>query len=168
MKQEVVLDTTYILPLLGLEVNLDEKELLQLQSLWAKGHPNFNFYITSISLMEIQYQLNGIYRNTNDISIFKDYSDFLLMLNNSKIISLINPQKNYLASDIFIDIRGTGHKDLMDCWILASAASLGGIFLTEDSTLKKRIKKHGSERIKQVPFWNWKKMSSFFEIEEAK
>ena len=37
-------------------------------------------------------------------------------------------------------IRHSGHPDIMDCWISATAVALNGMLLSEDDELKKKLK----------------------------
>lgn len=154
----IILDTTYVLPLFGIDVNLNEDFINKFEKLWDEGIPDYKLYLTSTSLMEVTYKLNKDYRINGNFEVLQRYAEILPLVNDSKIVSLLHPFTNINASAYFAKIRALGHKDLMDCWILASVPELDGIFLTEDTTLKKKIKKCDEPDLKKIPFWNWDKI----------
>ncbi|MHA2365784.1 MAG: PIN domain-containing protein [Candidatus Hodarchaeales archaeon] len=163
--KKIILDTTYVLPLFGIEVSLGEKFKNQLSLLWRKKSSDFNVYLPSVSLIEVMYKLNREFRKQNDINILKRYPQILPTVTTSHI-SIDHPLLNPLASEIANKIRHAGHRDLMDCWIAASAIHLNGILITEDKELVETIKK--IVEFKTTPIWNWNKFkinqSDYFEI----
>ncbi len=150
----LILDTTYILPLFGIKITeLSDFKKISGQ-LWSNGLKGYNLCLPSICLMEVMFKLNGEYRKNEDVSILNRYSTALPSIVSSKSIELFNPLLNPETNRITVNIRHVGHTDLMDCWIAASAASLKGIFLSEDLELRKIMKV--LPETKDVPFWSWK------------
>ncbi|MHA1257200.1 MAG: PIN domain-containing protein [Promethearchaeota archaeon] len=150
----LILDTTYILPLFGIKIiELSDFKKISGQ-LWSNGLKGYDLYIPSICLMEVMFKLNGEYRKNKDAGILNRYSIALPSIISSKSVQLINPLLNPETNRIATILRHAGHTDLMDCLIAASAASLKGIFLSEDLELSKIMKV--IPETKDVPFWSWK------------
>ena len=50
-------------------------------------------------------------------------------------------------------IRHSGHSDFFNCWIAGSAVALDGVFLSEDTELKRILKK--IPETKNLIVWSW-------------
>ncbi|MHA1520906.1 MAG: PIN domain-containing protein [Promethearchaeota archaeon] len=152
--KKILLDTTFVLPLFGIDVQLPNLPLLR--SIWKEEIPGFMFYLSSISLIEVMYKLNREFRLKRDPKILSRYDLILPTILNSNHVELIHSQTNPFVTSKFLKIRNLGHTDLMDCWILGSAVTINSIFLTEDTTLYKVIESH--PLLKNTTFWNWKRL----------
>jgi len=153
MTISLLLDTTYVLPFFGIEINLDSSFREEIKQLWKKGVKNYNIYLTSASIIESVYKLNREYRNLKDPEILERYPTVLPTIIRSKIVKIIDPFLNPVIAEICMKIRSFGHKDLMDCWIAASAIGLNAIFLTEDEELKNVLKNISEFKMKKIIDW---------------
>ena len=156
----LVIDTTYILPLFGIKiVDLTNYKKI-FKKLWSNGLKGYSLYLPSTCLTEAMFKLIREYRKSKDVNILNRYVIALPSILSSKSIQLFDPLLNPEASRIAITIRHAGHTDLMDCLIAASAASLKGIFLTEDNELNKVLK--GIPENKDFSIWAWKDLIKLF------
>lgn len=103
--------------------------------------------------MEALFKLTGEYRKTKDVDVLNRYAIVIPSILSSSAIQIFNPLLNPEAIRIAINIRYAGHTDFMGCLIAASAASLKGIFLTEDIELSKILKI--IPETKNVSSWSW-------------
>ena len=151
--QKLILDTTYILPLFGINI----KDLARINEgiklIWKGGIREFEVYLPTICLIEVLFKLISEYRKTNDSTILNRYPLAIPTIITSQNVKLFDPHLNSTASQIAIIIRHNGHVDMMDCLIAASASALNGIFLTEDNNLKNKLK--SIPETKLLPIWSW-------------
>ena len=154
--KRMFLDTTFVLPLFGLEINASKNPGFKedFSSLWNHGIDGYKLYLSTVSLIEAAYILNGVFRQSGDIEVFRKYEIALPTINNSPHVELFDSPQDIKSMQYLTQIRALGHKDLMDCWILGSAAALGCIFLSEEKVLKRLVSK--DEQLGKVEFWNWK------------
>ena len=153
MTLSLLLDTTYILPLFGIGINLDGDFREEIKQLWKKGVKNYNIYLSSASIIESVCKLNREYRNSEDPEILNRYHVVLPTIIRSKIVKIIDPFLNPVIAESSMKIREFGHKDLMDCWIAASAIGINAIFLTEDNELKILLKKISELKMNKIMDW---------------
>lgn len=153
MNINLLLDTTYVLPLFGIEINLDDSFREEIKQLWKKGVKNYNIYLSSASIIESVYKLNREYRNSEDPEILNRYHTVLPTIIRSKNVKIFDSFLNPVIAEISMKIRNYGHKDLMDCWIAASAIGMNAFFLTEDKELKSLLRKYSELKIKKIIDW---------------
>ena len=148
----IILDTTYVLPLFGIKMNIFESFKEELKQLWKNGIKDYDVYLPSTCLIESVYKLLNEYRKKKDKSILERYQMILPTILNSPI-KIFHSELNTKASLIASIIRHSGHSDFMDCWIAGAAIALNGIFLTEDKELEKILKK--IPETKSLIIWSW-------------
>lgn len=153
----IILDTTYVLPLFGIKIDITSKFQDEIKVLWKKGITGYNIYLPSTCLIETMFKLLNEYRKKNDVTILQRYQLILPTVLNSPI-NIFNPELNTKASLIASVIRHSGHSDFMDCWIAGTAAALKGILITEDRELKKILKNIPETKLMIV--WSWDKLFS--------
>ncbi len=153
MNINLLLDTTYVLPLFGIEINLDDSFREEIKQLWKKGVKNYNIYLSSASIIESVYKLNREYRNSEDPEILNRYHTVLPTIIRSKNVKIFDSFLNPVIAEISMKIRNYGHKDLMDCWIAASAIGMNAFLLTEDKELKSLLRKYSELKIKKIIDW---------------
>ena len=83
-KKALVLDTTYILPLFGIDVSLDGISPRKMKKIIEGSSNNFLIRLPEICLMEVNYKLNSIYRKTGNEEVLDRYSIALPTILNSK------------------------------------------------------------------------------------
>ncbi|MHA1522745.1 MAG: hypothetical protein ACTSRK_21485 [Promethearchaeota archaeon] len=88
MTINLLLDTTYVLPLFGVDIDLDTDFRKEIKQLWKKGVNNYNIYLSSASIIESVYKLNREYRNSEDPEILNRYHVVLPTIIRSKIVSI--------------------------------------------------------------------------------
>jgi len=121
--KKVLLDTTYILPLLGIEIdipNLREK-IISL----AK---NFKLMLNSLSILEAKWKILKLAKK--EPSILESFSEGLLFLTRGEVFEII-PFYTYEV-DLIATTLYKYHKDYIDCSILASAYINADTFITEE------------------------------------
>ena len=137
--KSLILDTTFILPLFGIKIDLDKDFEDDIKQVWMNNVKGYNVYLPSICLIETMYKLLNEYKKTCDFEILDRYQKILPTIINSQI-NIFNCELNPKASMIASIIRHSGHPDIMDCWISATALALNGELLSEDVDLKKKLK----------------------------
>ena len=158
--KSLILDTTFILPLFGIKVKMDDDFETDLKEVWKNEIKGYTVYLPSICLIETIFKLLNVYKKTNDFSVLDRYQMILPTLLNLPI-NIFNCELNPKASMIASIIRHSGHPDFMDCWIAATAVALNGIFLTEDIELKKILKKIPETKNLVVSSWEDFKTETF-------
>ncbi|QEE15675.1 PIN domain-containing protein [Promethearchaeum syntrophicum] len=153
MTNSLLLDTTYVLPLFGIEINMDNSFREEIKQLWKIGVKNYKIYLSSASIIESVYKLNREYRNSKNPEILDRYHTVLPTIIRSKIVKIIDPFLNPVIAESSMKIRNYGHKDLMDCWIAASAISINALLLTEDKELKNLLRKFSEFKFKKILDW---------------
>ena len=121
--KKVLLDTTYILPLLGIEIdipNLREK-IISL----AK---NFKLMLNSLSILEAKWKILKLAKKES--SVLESFSEGLLFLTKGEVFEII-PFYTYEV-DLIATTLYKYHKDYIDCSILASAYINADTFITEE------------------------------------
>lgn len=148
----IILDTTYVLPLFGIKMDLSQDFQEKIKILWKNGLKGYEIYLPSTCLIETIFKLLNEYKKKEDFSILERYQLILPTVLNSPI-KIFNPELNPKASLIASIIRHSGHLGFMDCWIAGTAAALNGILLTEDYELEKVL--NGIPETKSVIIWSW-------------
>ncbi|MBD3341485.1 MAG: PIN domain-containing protein [Candidatus Lokiarchaeota archaeon] len=154
--KSLIFDTTYIFPLFGIKItDLTNYEVIS-DSIWEKGIKGYELIIPSTCLMEVMYKLLSEYKSGGDISILNRYSIAIPSLLSFNPITLFDPLQNPEASRIASVIRHSGHKDMMDCLIAATAIVFKGILISEDSELKDFLQKIPDSL--PLTCWSWKEL----------
>jgi len=157
----IVLDTTYVLPLFGIKIEISPKFQDEIILLWKKGIKDYDVFLPSTCLIETFFKLLHEYRAKKDFSILERYQLILPTVLNSPI-KIFNSELNPKASLFASIIRHSGHLDFMDCWIAGAAAALQGILLTEDKMLEKVLR--GTPETKSVITWAWNTLETKIKI----
>jgi len=153
----LILDTTFILPLFGIKIKIDDDFESDIKRVWKNEIDGYVVYLPSTCLIETVFKLLNVYKKTNDFNVLDRYQMILPTLLNLPI-KIFNCELNPKASMIASVIRHYGHPDFMDCWIAATAAVLNGIFLSEDVELKKNLKNIPETKNLSVSSWKEFKM----------
>ncbi|MHA2278957.1 MAG: PIN domain-containing protein [Candidatus Kariarchaeaceae archaeon] len=137
VEQNLLLDTSFILPVFGIDVSFSKNFRNEVKSLLKYGLTDYKLSISSISLIEVLFKLNREFRIQNDVSIINRYSTIIPTITHSSILSIYHSHLIPKIVQISNEIRGFGHPDLFDCLISATAVEINGAFLTEDKQLIK-------------------------------
>lgn len=150
--KSIILDTTYVLPLFGIKIQLSKSFQDELKLLWQTGLKGYKVYLPSMCLIEVMFKLLSEYRVQEDFSILERYHLILPTVLNSPInvfTSELNPKASLTASII----RSSGYLDFIDCWIAGTAVSLRGILITEDKELNQILNE--IPETKSTLVWSW-------------
>ena len=128
MKYKIFLDTSYLLPLFGVDIELtkdDEKKLLTIIE-------NFNPSINSLSLLEIKWKiLHFSKKNKLLLERYHNVLQFVTLSGKFKIVHFYDFRIDHIATKLY-----EFHNDYIDCSILAAALENADILLTEDTKIK--------------------------------
>lgn len=152
--QVAVLDTTYVLPLFGIDVELGPGFKDALRSLWNHGIRGHKLVLPTVCLVEVGYKLNKEFRVRGDRRILDRYPTILPTITRSGVVHLHDPHLDQAASSAAMEIRAAGHPDLLDCWIAGSAIALGGSLVTEDDALEDAVR--SLPAYTKVTIHNWR------------
>lgn len=155
--KSLILDTTFILPLFGIKIKMNDNFENDLKQVWKNEIKGYDVFLPSICLIETTFKLLNVYKKNQDYSILDRYQKILPTLLNLPI-NIFNCELNPKASKIASIIRHSGHSDFMDCWIAATAVVLDGVFLSEDLELKNILKK--IPETKDLIIWSWDNFKS--------
>ena len=153
-RMKVVLDTTYFLPLFGLEVTQLETSKEKWLLLFENGHENLELIVPTVIFQELTQLLIREYKKANNQNISERYSLGISTIIKKDHFSMINPYLNPAMAEIAFKLRYLGHKDLFDCFIASSALNLGAIFVSEDRPLKKKVKEVSEYKNQITLSWN--------------
>ncbi|OLS12196.1 MAG: hypothetical protein RBG13Loki_4198 [Promethearchaeota archaeon CR_4] len=150
------IDTTYLMPLFGLNPSIQHlnDQLLQILRL-----DRFTFLYSAVSLIEIKWQVMHLGKHGHAIDQLE--RQFSLALSSLKIdprhecVDFLNADIN----DLSYELRKLGHNDYFDTIIASSALWEAEIFITEDAPLKKVCQKYiesnQSSEIKKIEILDW-------------
>ncbi len=148
----LILDTTFILPLFGIQIELSEGFQNKIQMIWKNQLESYKIYLPSVCLIESMFKLLNEYKKNNDFNTLNRYQMILPTVLNLPV-QFFNCELNPKASMIASIIRHAGHSDFMDCWIAGTAVALEGILLSEDTELALVLKK--IPETKNLTIWSW-------------
>ena len=134
MRLKVFLDTTFLMPLFGLEPDL--KNLVKdFDPLWSLL--DLEFYYSSFSIMELKYIFIKVAKTSENAPVLeKQFSSALNYLKKSSRLKNV-PFLEGKLNDTAFELRRQGHPDIFDRIIVASAIHYSDYFLTQDKPLTK-------------------------------
>ena len=129
-KLKLLLDSTYLLPIVGVEVEGIEEALIFLKRLRDEGKAEY--YYTPFNLFEIIGKLSRLNYDVNRVTIGLTAIE--------EEFKLIQPTRQaYLKA---LTLRAKGYRDLIDLLLYATSQTSDIIFLTRDYTLIKFLKEN--------------------------
>lgn len=132
----VLLDTSFILPTLGIGVGPDVRRALQ-----DLAHGNVDAYFSSFSLLESLWQAAKLKKSaTFDEKLFLEGMKSIL---DSGVY--LRSDEGFEAYRKATELLGLGHKDLIDNMLYGNSVVNGLKFLTVDSALRSFLRKHELE-----------------------
>ena len=126
MKPKVLLDTTYILPLFGIAIDLPGFE-----AKFPKLLKKASISVNSLSILESKWKALKISEYAPEVS--QSFSEGLLSLTAAGEIEVIQfhlPRIDLVATSLYAT-----HKDYFDCSIASTAILFTDFLLTEDEAL---------------------------------
>ena len=109
-----VFDTTYVLPLFGIEIKLHDSFTDEIKDLWSKRIDKIKLILPTTCLLESLYKLNREYRIQNDFEILKRYSLVLPSITKHSFFTVWDPLQDHGASSYALRLRNIGHQDILD------------------------------------------------------
>ncbi len=129
----VLLDTTYLLPVVGIEVEGVEKSLIILKNMYRSG--KVEIYYTPFNILEIVGKLSRI-----------EYDRDRVRLGLRAIRETFRVTHPTIAGYIrALELRRKGFRDLIDLLLYATAKTRRLIFLTRDCELVNFLKEVGED-----------------------
>ena len=135
---QVVLDTSYILPFFGIDVEIPELKK-SLKKIFLTEDPKFIISLSTCSFIEAKWVLLSEYRQSKDARILNRFRVVLKSLIGNPQILIHYSVLDEIANIVADDLRIAGLTDVMDGWITGAAYSLQCPLVTEDQELKKII-----------------------------
>lgn len=135
----IFIDTTYLMPLFGLETSTNrlKEDLLKYFS-----NKDYTFYYQMVSIIEIKWIIIKRARNDEDLrdNLEIAFSDALRFLENTENI-IAYPFDSDVINDISFELERYGHLDYFDNLILASAILSTDLLISEDDKFSKLLEK---------------------------
>jgi len=129
-KLKLLLDSTYLLPIVGVEVEGIEEALIFLKRL--RDEEKAEYYYTPFNLFEIIGKLSRLNYDVNRVTIGLTAIE--------EEFKLIQPTRQaYLKA---LTLRAKGYRDFIDLLLYATSQTSDIIFLTKDYTLIKFLKEN--------------------------
>jgi len=139
MVLDVLLDSTYLLPSFGIEVEgLSDEHIRVLREAWSKGL--VRFYCLSVVWIEVIGKVCREARKSG-LEISNVINIAIKSLLESGVYEWIDPTPD--AIKLAFKLRLAGHKDVIDNLLYATSITKNMIFLTMDDALKDFLVKHG-------------------------
>jgi len=129
-KLKIILDSTYLLPIIGVDVKNTNEVLLSLKKL--RDEEKAEYYYTQFSLLEILGKLSRI-----------KYDQERVAMGLTSIIEEFKPihptVEGYLKA---LTLRTKGYRDLIDLLLYATSSTTDTLFLTRDYDLVEFLKRN--------------------------
>ena len=139
MVLDVLLDSTYLLPSFGIEVEgLSEEHIQALREAWSKGL--VRFHCLSVVWIEVIGKVCREARKSG-VEISDVVDTAISSLLDSGVYNWISPTSD--ATKLAFKLHLAGHKDIIDNLLYATSITRSMIFLTMDKALKGFPIKHG-------------------------
>ena len=139
MVLDVLLDSTYLLPSFGIEVErLSDEHIRALRGAWSRRL--VRFYCLSVVWVEV---IGKVCREARRSGVeISDVIDTAIMsLLKSGVYEWISPTPE--AIRLAFKLRLAGHKDIIDNLLYATSITRDMVFLTMDEALKQFLIEHG-------------------------
>lgn len=135
---KVFLDTTYLLPLIGIETSLEQFNIQFEKSIEDRS---ISYLYSSVSIIELKWIIKKISKSIKTRQKLEDQlNDLLRLLTASAKFDQVD-FSNDIINQISFKMETLGHSDYFDTIIASSAITSSDVFLTEDKALSKIIPK---------------------------
>ena len=139
MALDVLLDSTYLLPSFGIEVEgLADEHIRALRGAWSRGL--VRFYCLSVAWIEVIGKVCREARRSG-VEVSDVVNTAIRSLLESGVYEWVNPTPD--AIKLAFKLRLAGHKDVIDNLLYATSITRSMIFLTIDDALRDFLVKHG-------------------------
>ena len=139
MALDVLLDSTYLLPSFGIEVEgLADEHIRALRETWSRGL--VRFYCLSVVWVEVIGKVCREARRSG-VEVGDVVNTAIRSLLESGVYEWVNPTPD--AIKLAFKLRLAGHKDVIDNLLYATSITRNMVFLTMDKALRDFLVKHG-------------------------
>ena len=132
-ESKIVLDSTYILPILGIEVEDIEEALIILRKL--SRNRETTFYYTEYNIIEILGKISKVDYDSNTV-------DRGLSLVQDEFKLIYPAIEGYIKA---LELKKKGFKDLIDLLLYTTSTTRNLIFLTRDDKLINFLERQGED-----------------------
>ncbi|MEM3406941.1 MAG: PIN domain-containing protein [Nitrososphaerota archaeon] len=132
-KLKILLDSTYLLPIIGIDVENINEVLLLLKKLYDENKAEY--YYTSFNLLEILGKLSRVKYDKKRVA-----AGLLSIEEEFTILNLTT--EGYMK---VLDLKAQGYKDIIDLLLYATSLFADILFLTRDYALIDFLKENGEE-----------------------
>jgi hypothetical protein len=135
--REVLLDSTFLLPTLGVKVpQISDSDLNELAKLRSKTR----LFCIYQSLVEVMGKVGREYTSTSEENVPEIVEEGLRSLLESDLYTWTSPSIEALMDAV--EMRRKGHKDMIDNMLYSTASNLGMLFLSIDIDLVKFLEEN--------------------------
>ena len=135
--REVLLDSTFLLPTLGVKVpQISDSDLSELAKLRSKTR----LFCIYQSLVEVMGKVGREYTSTSEENVPEIVEEGLRSLLESDLYTWTSPSIEALMDAV--EMRRKGHKDMIDNMLYSTASNLGMLFLSIDIDLVKFLEEN--------------------------
>ncbi len=132
-KMRILLDSTYLLPIVGVDVKGIDRTIVILKRLRDEGIAEY--YYTLFNILEILGKLSGVRYDIDRVTIG--------LLSIEEEFKQVNPTlKGWLKA---LELRSKGHKDLIDLLLYTTSLMHNILFLTRDDRLIRFLENNGED-----------------------
>jgi len=132
-RSRILLDTTYLLPIIGVYVDNVEKPLSIFEKLYRSGA--VEIFYTPFSLLEIVDKLSKLKYDKRRVEIG-------LKAIRSRFKMVTPTTRGYIKA---LELRGKGFRDLIDLLLYTTSKTRGLLLLTRDAALVEFLKMVGED-----------------------
>lgn len=132
-KLKILLDSAYLLPIIGIDIENINEVLLLLKKLYDENKAEY--YYTSFNLLEILGKLSRIKYDRERVA-----AGLLSIEEEFKILNLTT--EGYMK---VLDLKAKGYKDIIDLLLYATSLFTNTLFLTRDYVLIDFLRENGED-----------------------
>lgn len=138
----VLLDSTYLLPVFGIEVKgISSEDMLKLRSLALRGL--IRIYYSPISILEVVSKVAREARRKGEGPSPEEIEAIIQAIEDAEYLEPLHP--NSRAYALAYKMKLLGHSDMIDNLLYATASMQKLVFVTLDEKLRNFIQNHGIE-----------------------
>jgi len=160
--KKILFDTTFLLPLFGIEITISPTFREELRNVWKEGVEGADISISNISLLETLYLLNREFRVKRTTSGLDRYKMVIPTITNAQHIRIIDSIPHPSIISKANEIRFAGHPDYLDCLILGTSALGMDIIVSRDTARLEILEEHAL--FPKIEMLKWPEFISRFNV----
>lgn len=152
---EYLLDTSYLLPLISIPINVGVGSLkFNQQFKEIKNTLKDGLVISLASIIEIQWKAIRLFKKEGNEEFLSRAQVAIPLLSKGQEIKVINPWTDEIILNFANELLKAGHNDFMDCLIFATAKKYDIPIVSEEEEIKKIF--HSLTNWKSIEILKWK------------